>query len=147
MRLLHLQGPCARLEDAGLQDVLRQQLLPQLPLRNLAQLRTASRTLRQLVDDGSGAIWRQAAHDCLSAGTIPDHADGHAAQQRLQVQAAAMRRLRTGDAPRPSPPHRQISQAELQVPHLSLRHEPAYLLQMCRQAANQSLTMSTSEIP
>lgn len=94
----NLQVPYENLEDNGLGDVFRRHILPHLPLRTLAQLRATSLTLRTLVDIGSGDAWKEAGQGVLTPDTIPDHADGHAAQDRLKTQAAAMLRLRSGES-------------------------------------------------
>ncbi|KAK9864938.1 hypothetical protein WJX84_009519 [Apatococcus fuscideae] len=83
--------------QARLSGPLREHLLQQLPARGLAQLRACNRAFRAFVDTGTGASWREAAKQLMPAETIPVADDSHAVQQRLRDQAAAFKRITSGD--------------------------------------------------
>ena len=106
-----LQAPFEHLqvEDTRLADVFKKQLLPILPLSALARLRATSPALKSLVDVNSGEAWRVAGQAILTEGTLPEHEHGHAVQARLRIHAAAMHRLKSGEALNGPPVCRRVS--------------------------------------
>ncbi|KAK9864436.1 hypothetical protein WJX84_005098 [Apatococcus fuscideae] len=79
-----------------IQDALRTHLLPFLTPAFLAHLRSPCRTLQELVDKRTGAIWRDAAQSVLPLESLPEARDGYAVQARLALHAEMAHKLTQG---------------------------------------------------
>ena len=80
-----------------MQDALRQNTLPLLPIKLLAVLRSCCLGSKILVDKNSGTAWHKAAQSVLPRQTLPIHQDGHAVQARLRMQANLIMKLLGGE--------------------------------------------------
>ena len=87
-----------RISDVPLHDALRGHLLPLLEPKHLASLRAPCRTLKELADSRTGAIWRAAAQTIIPLESLPTHTDGNAVQGRLHLHANTVKQLTSGTA-------------------------------------------------
>ena len=83
-------------QDAAMQDALRQDALPLIPVKLLGSLRGCCQALRHLVDRSTGPTWRSAAVSVLPLQTLPVQQDGYAVQSRLRLQAQLINKLLNG---------------------------------------------------
>ena len=71
-------------DNFSAREPLLRYALEHLPVASLGKLRQASKATRELVDQGTGSVWKAAASEIIEPGCLPGVEDGYAVQAKLQ---------------------------------------------------------------